>query len=249
MLLCTSATPEPCQRLLHWKKEPSVTPPDRAEANSRRGRLSVHSIVDEAMQLARIDGVAGLSMRKLAARLGVEAMSLYYHVPSKAALQVLMADRSAAAVLAAHSNAGEWSKQLIELLMHTYRAGVDNPALLEVLAAEPLRKEELPAGDPDAGAAVTGLLEQIITLLRKGRLPAPQLAHTFRGLIGLIIGFILVQVDGLPLTGQPNYTDQADNSRLAAIEPTLRASDPAEGVKFNLELVLDGLIRRQTQPG
>lgn len=223
-----------------------MTTLDRVGSDGRRGRLSVEVIVDEAMDLARAQGPAGLSMRKLAGRLGVEAMSLYHYVPSKGALQVLMADRSAAAVLAAEPGAGRWPEQLIELLMCTYRAGVDNPVLFEVLAAEPLRVDQLPTGDPEAGSAVIGLLEQIFVLLREASLPAAQIAHTFRGLLGLIIGFIVVQVDGLPLTTPTTRTTQARASRLAAIEPTLQATDPADGVRFNLELVIDGLNRLQT---
>ena len=213
-----------------------------------RVRLSVEVIIDAAMHLASTDGLAGLSMRKLAGHLGVEAMSLYHYVPNKAALQVLMADRSAAAVLG-EVDPGDWPEQVVELLMRTYQAGVDNPALLEVLAAEPLRQQELPAGEPDAGAAVISLLEQILTLLRQASLPDPQLAHTYRGLISLVIGFIVVQVNGLPLTGEAAHTNPAtDSSRLSALEPTLRNSDPAEGVRFNLELLLTGLVRRSPEP-
>ena len=36
-----------------------------------------------AVILADVGGLASLSMRKLAAELGIEAMSLYYHVKSK----------------------------------------------------------------------------------------------------------------------------------------------------------------------
>lgn len=219
---------------------------DREEPDSRRSRLSAEVIVDAALQMVQSDGLAGLSMRKLAGRLGVEAMSLYYHVPSKAALQVLMADRSARTILAENDSSVGWPEQLAELLMRTYRAGVDNPALFEVLAAEPLRQEELPVGDSDAGSAVIGLLEHIITLLRQSSLPDPQLAHTFRGLIGMII---VVQVNGLPLTGEADRTDPAaDGGRLAALEPTLRHADPAAGVRFNLQLVLDGLVRLHAEP-
>ena len=59
-----------------------------------RAALTVDRIVDCAVELARAQGMAGVSMRSIARGLGVETMSLYHHVPGKAALMLLMADRS-----------------------------------------------------------------------------------------------------------------------------------------------------------
>ncbi len=49
-------------------------------------------IVAKAVAMADASGLEGLSMRKLAERLGVEAMSLYNHVPNKDALIDAMVD-------------------------------------------------------------------------------------------------------------------------------------------------------------
>jgi AcrR family transcriptional regulator len=54
--------------------------------------LSVERIVRTAIELAGDDGIAGLSMRRVADRLGVGTMSLYTYVPSKAELLELMLD-------------------------------------------------------------------------------------------------------------------------------------------------------------
>ena len=51
-----------------------------------RGSLSRARILETALVLADEIGLEALSMRRLGAELGVEAMSLYNHVPSKAAL-------------------------------------------------------------------------------------------------------------------------------------------------------------------
>jgi AcrR family transcriptional regulator len=48
-----------------------------------RKPLTRDAILDAAVELLDREGLAGLSMRKLGAALGVEAMSLYNHVPSK----------------------------------------------------------------------------------------------------------------------------------------------------------------------
>ena len=65
-------------------KEPGCRP--------SRPPLSRARVVDEAMALADEQGLAALSMRALAGRLGVEAMSLYHHVAGKEALLDAMVD-------------------------------------------------------------------------------------------------------------------------------------------------------------
>jgi AcrR family transcriptional regulator len=52
----------------------------------RKQPLTREAILDAALALLDREGMAGLSMRRLGAALGVEAMSLYNHIPSKDAL-------------------------------------------------------------------------------------------------------------------------------------------------------------------
>ncbi|WP_406232921.1 TetR/AcrR family transcriptional regulator [Nocardia sp. NBC_01009] len=54
--------------------------------------LSLNGIVAEAIALADADGLANLSMQRLAERLGYTKMSLYRYVPGKAELTALMLD-------------------------------------------------------------------------------------------------------------------------------------------------------------
>lgn len=57
-----------------------------------REPLTRERVVAAAVELADAEGIDRLSMRALAARLGVEAMSLYHHVATKAALLDAMVD-------------------------------------------------------------------------------------------------------------------------------------------------------------
>jgi TetR/AcrR family transcriptional regulator, tetracycline repressor protein len=52
----------------------------------KRKPLTRETILDAAVEILDRDGMDGLSMRRVGAALGVEAMSLYNHVPSKGAL-------------------------------------------------------------------------------------------------------------------------------------------------------------------
>lgn len=71
------------------------------EKNSKKGVkgraggsfLNRERIVTEAIEFADANGIDKLSMRKLASRLGVEAMSLYHHINNKDDLLASMVDR------------------------------------------------------------------------------------------------------------------------------------------------------------
>ncbi len=58
-----------------------------------RAPLTRERALDVAMALADAGGLADLTMRRLAQELGVEAMSLYHHVPNKDAILDGMVDR------------------------------------------------------------------------------------------------------------------------------------------------------------
>src|SRR5918911_1159397 len=53
---------------------------------SGRQPLSRRRVLEEAVRFVDREGLEALTMRKLGAELGVEAMSLYNHVPNKGAL-------------------------------------------------------------------------------------------------------------------------------------------------------------------
>jgi TetR/AcrR family transcriptional regulator, tetracycline repressor protein len=54
--------------------------------------LTPDAVVAAALELVEAGGIAALSMRKLGAALGVEAMSLYSHFPTKHAIELAMCD-------------------------------------------------------------------------------------------------------------------------------------------------------------
>ncbi|WFE59273.1 TetR/AcrR family transcriptional regulator [Micromonospora sp. WMMD712] len=71
---------------------------DDRSATRAPARLSRETIVAAAIDLADRDGLAGLSMRRLAQHLGVDAMSIYYHLRDKDTLLAAMVDAVAAEI-------------------------------------------------------------------------------------------------------------------------------------------------------
>jgi AcrR family transcriptional regulator len=87
---------------------------------SPAARLDIESILREVFDLLDQEGFAALSMRTLAARLDVKAASLYYHVPNKAALLQLVADRVAAQVIVTLTPGLGW-RELLSGMAHALR--------------------------------------------------------------------------------------------------------------------------------
>ena len=106
-------------------------------------------IVEAARALLEEEGEAGLSMRRLAGRLGIRAPSLYKHVPDKAELEIaLMADGLedfGAALRRAGPGLGG--------LAAAYRSwALEHPHLYRLMTDRPLPRERLPAGVEERAA-------------------------------------------------------------------------------------------------
>lgn len=72
------------------------------EESGRRGNLSRDEILDAALKLIQREGIAAITMRRLADEIGVTPMALYHHIPSKQELLDLAVDRVGAGVHIAH---------------------------------------------------------------------------------------------------------------------------------------------------
>lgn len=85
-----TADPDPVLRLL-WRHVLPATDP--APRRGPRPKVSVDEVVDAAVELADTEGLGALSMRSLAQRLGIGAMSVYGYVANRNDLVVLMVDQ------------------------------------------------------------------------------------------------------------------------------------------------------------
>jgi AcrR family transcriptional regulator len=97
--------------------------------------LSVEEIVREAIETADEEGLAALSMRRVAERLGISTMSLYTYVPGKGELIDLMLDTVMGEAAKPNDAAGGWRERL-EMVARENRALYRrHPWLLHVVAA------------------------------------------------------------------------------------------------------------------
>src|ERR1700722_9043987 len=133
-------------------------PRNSAARRSRpRTGLTRQLILDAAIEFVDEHGLAALSTRKLGAKLGVEGMTLYYYVPSKAALLDGMVERMLDRSLRGLPNAPEapWPDAVRAMAHGLHAALLEHPAMLPVIATRPV-----------ATPAAVQILEDGLSLLR-----------------------------------------------------------------------------------
>jgi AcrR family transcriptional regulator len=107
---------------------------------SRRQPLTRARVLDAALALVDEVGVDGLSMRRLGEALGVEAMSLYNHVPSKAALLDGLHERILAEV-APPLTTGDWQAFARHQARSLHAALCAHPGAISLFASRPAATE------------------------------------------------------------------------------------------------------------
>lgn len=144
-------------------------------------------IVAAARSLLETGGPGALTMRAVAARLGIQAPSLYKHLPDKHALEVALIgdgfEEQAAAFEAAVADASD----PLAAIARTYRTwALTHPHLYHLMTDGPLPRADLPpglearaaaplvravGGDPDLARAMFAFAHGMASLEIGGRFP------------------------------------------------------------------------------
>ncbi|WP_431813404.1 TetR/AcrR family transcriptional regulator [Kocuria sp. cx-455] len=119
-------------RLL-WR--PRTNQPERP---GPRPRITTTGVVSAAISRADSAGLENLTMRELAADLGVKPMTLYSHVPDKASLLALMTDQVFADSAATLPHSSPWRDQVRAVMDDTFQLYSSHPWLLTVHTEQPV---------------------------------------------------------------------------------------------------------------
>jgi AcrR family transcriptional regulator len=155
--------------------------------SARRGApLTLEEISSTALRLMDEGGVEGLSMRKLAAELDVNPMSLYHHVDNKDALIRLICSTAAQRMELPPDDGSPWQDQLRALGLAYHRNALEHPAMWHHLHNHP----EIIA---DRGLVIWQTLYRI---LRLAGVPEPELRRTSDVLHAFVTGFVIAETTG-----------------------------------------------------
>lgn len=206
--------------------------------------LSREKVLDAALRLAGEHGLAGLSMRKLAAEVGVEAMSLYNHVANKGDLLDGLTARVFESVPLPEP--GPWDERLRALTHGLYTAFSRHPVVVRALATD--------AANPRSAGALKFIDAMFSALLDAG-LDERGAARGYRSLIGLVFGAVLTETVGLSGVPDPSDLERAEPvvawfrrsvtadglPSLHRALPSLLDGDCLQDFEFQLDLVIGGL--------
>ncbi len=212
--------------------------------------LTVDAVVDAATALADAEGLDGLTMRRVAADLGVAPMTLYTYVPGKAELLDLMLDAAYLRMPRADSTGRPWRARLAAVAgenrelyaAHPWAAGVSTvrpplgPGLLAKYEHELAPLEGLGLTDLEMDAALTFVLGFVQNWAREAAEARAQRAgrptdEQWWTVAGPALARRLDPA-GYPLAARVGT---------AAGETQGAAYDPARAFEFGLARVLDGL--------
>ena len=216
-----------------------------------RHRLTVQRVVDAAMATVEAEGVDALSMRKVAARLGVGAATLYTYVPDKAALLALMVDQMTGQAPPPHTRPGTWREKVENWAREDLASFRENPWLVEV------------AGGSFIGPHAFAWTDSAIRVFDGTGLSAEEALAVVEAVDGLVHGHVAKVIaadraerwtdpDGRSFDSvQEGYltTHRIEAGRFPAIERLRAPLDPMETFEQALSWLLDGVERRIAQSG
>jgi len=212
---------------------------------------SVDEVVAAAVALADAEGLAALSMRRVADAVGLSTMALYTYVPSKAELIDLMVDRVAAE--APPLDAPDWRGQLEQLARGRWATAQRHPWLIQVGMHRPPLGPHVLAAAERALAAIDGL--------GLSELEMDQLTSAIGDYVRGAIRAALDAREVARATGmtdeqwwalnQPLLKDKVDPASFPTIIRVGEAyqareippPDPERNFEFGLTLMLDGVER------
>jgi AcrR family transcriptional regulator len=229
-------------------------------AKESRTPLSRERVLAAAVALVDSDGIQALTMRRLAADLGVEAMSLYYHLPAKEALldglvETVLAEIDAATARLPTKGDDDWRARIRRQFLAARQVMLRHPWMPGLLST----RRTIP---PRVFAYYEGILGAMVGAGFSYRL-AHRALHAFGSLpLGFVQEiFSLEAADGGPEDGvseaellalakqMPHLAAMMATEMHDSADPTLGWCDSQVEFEFTLDLLLDGLERLRRTAG
>jgi AcrR family transcriptional regulator len=214
-----------------------------SRTSARRAPLSRARVIEAAVAVADERGAAAVTMRKVAEQLGVEAMSLYHHVPDKAAILDALVDAVFEEI------------EIPDAGLHWRQAMHRRAASARTVLSRHSWALGLIESRPTPGPATLRHHDAALGSLLGAGFPVADSVHAVSLLDSYVYGFTL-QEQQQPFDGTDDIERAASDlvERLSAHDlPHLRrvAAEHAAGTDigfdeqflFGLELILDGLSR------
>ena len=192
---------------------------------SERPRLNRDAVLRAAQTIIDERGLEACTMRAVAAELGVEAMSLYWHVPNKEALLDGVIELMIAEMDVPYAGDGDWTDALRTAARTFRRVVLRHRNALPLLASRPL----------PAYAAASRMAEDAIVTLEGVGFDRPTAIQAARIVSRYVMGFTFAE------RGPGEPPPPSDSSALDDLLRSVADSGQEELFEFGLESLLRGL--------
>jgi TetR/AcrR family tetracycline transcriptional repressor len=201
---------------------------------ARRQPLNRRRVLEEAVRFVDREGLEALTMRKLGTELGVEAMSLYNHVPNKSALLDGMVEVLLGELEVPPENGG-WDERIREGYRSFRRLAHEHPNVFPLLVNRP----------PDTMDGAW-LVEEFLKTLGEAGFGKETALNAFRALSSYTFGYAMAEIRGFAL--EPDgfrlgayRLSPEEFPRISELKPQLETVDHDAEFEFGLDLILTGL--------
>jgi TetR/AcrR family transcriptional regulator, tetracycline repressor protein len=205
-----------------------------------RNTLSRPLIVTAALTLVDAEGLAALTMPRLAEHLGVGTMSLYRHVEGKDDLLDAVAADVVSGVSVPRGSPGDWEGRVVGYLRALRAQALRHPALARILADRGL-----------AAAPVLDQLETVHGILRAAGFSDLDAVRGFYSLLIYVFGSLLWELPRVHLQSPAAFAaawnraidgvDAATHPNLVALRGTLATSASEDQFEYGLERLVVAL--------
>jgi TetR/AcrR family transcriptional regulator, tetracycline repressor protein len=205
-----------------------------AKLVTSRRPLTSERILDAAIDLIDRSGLGDLSMRHLGAALGVEAMSLYRHFPSKSVLLEAVVGRLLAELVLPVPGHAPWEESFRALARGYRQLLLRHPNAIPLLAT-------LQLSNPGALAAAGA----VMALLRDAGFDAKTAFHVLATAESYVIGFAYWEAGTAGLRGAepPPPLPPGIDPYLAERWGEITRADCDDAFEFGLDVYVTGLDR------
>jgi len=194
-----------------------------------RPRLSRDAVLEAALTIIDEGGLEACTMRAVAGELGVEAMSLYWHVPNKDALLDGVIERILTEVEHDRGEHDDWRERLWDFAGAFRRAILRHRNALPLIAARP----------QGAYLAAGRMAETGIASLERAGFDRETAIRAARTVSRYVIGFTMAE--WIP---QPEPPPPAASPALDDLLASVTGDDHEELFEFGLETLVEGLEAR-----
>lgn len=197
-------------------------------ARTRPG-LTRDAILVAALRIIDESGLEACTMRAVAAELGVEAMSLYWHVPGKEALLDGVVELILREVEAEQADAASW-QDAFRVFGRTFRG---------VLLRHPNAVQLLVSRALGAYSAASASAARALALLGAAGFDRATSVRAVRSMVRFVVGSTLLEFGAAQAPPAPRAAPE-----LADLVEALHSEDPDALLTFGLETMIDGLELR-----